>query len=61
MLVNFIALGARRLTETVFEDLAAKHDALIADIHAGTGDQLHNLFLRFTAKRADDLFILRHR
>src|SRR5260370_33059869 len=37
------------------EDLIAQSDALVADIHAGTGNQLFDLLLALSAKRAGEI------
>jgi hypothetical protein len=39
-----------RLVSFLGEDLTAQVDALVADIHAGTGDELFGLVLALSAK-----------
>ena len=41
-----------RLGELFLDDLVAEVDALVADVDAGTGDQLLDLLLRLAAERA---------
>ena len=41
-----------RLGELLLDDLVAQVDALVADVHAGTGDELAYLLLRLAAERA---------
>ena len=51
------------LGELLFDDLVAELDALVADVHAGTGDQLLDLLLRLAAEAALQQlgsFVLRH-
>ncbi len=40
------------LGEALFDDLVAELDALVADVDAGTGDQLLDLLLALAAERA---------
>lgn len=39
-----------RLTELLLDDLVAQLDALVADVHAGTGDELLDLLLGLAAE-----------
>src|SRR5215467_13266622 len=43
------------LVELLFDDLVAELDALVADVHAGAGNELAHLLLRFTAEAALEL------
>ena len=38
--------------QLLFNDLGTQLDALVADVYAGAGDKLANLFLGFAAERA---------
>src|SRR5205807_7525233 len=40
------------LGELLLDDLVAEIDALVADVHAGAGDELLHLLLRLSAERA---------
>ena len=40
------------LGHPLFDDLVAELDALVADVHAGPGDELLHLLLALTAERA---------
>jgi hypothetical protein len=40
------------LGELLLDDLVAQVDALVADVHAGSGDELLDLLLRLAAERA---------
>jgi hypothetical protein len=40
------------LGELLLDDLVAEVDALVADVHAGAGDELLDLFLALSAERA---------
>jgi hypothetical protein len=40
------------LGQLLLDDLVAQVDALVADVHAGAGDQLLDLLLRLPAERA---------
>ncbi len=44
------------LGEFLLDDLVAQLNALIADVHAGTGDQLLHLLLRLSTERALEEF-----
>jgi hypothetical protein len=56
-LVNLLRLGQviplelRGLGELFLDDLVAQIDALVADVHAGAGDELLDLLLRLAAER----------
>ena len=43
--------------QLLVDDLVAEIDALVADVDAGTGDQLLDLTLRFPAERAEELLV----
>ncbi len=40
------------VSQFLFDDLVAQVDAFVADVDAGTGDQLLDLFLRLATERA---------
>jgi hypothetical protein len=44
--------GERDLAELLLDDLVAQLDALVADVHAGTSDELLDLLLRLPAEGA---------
>src|SRR5829696_3574028 len=48
---------ARRGGQLLIDDLVAEVDALVADVHAGAGDQLLDLPLRLAAEGAEELFV----
>src|SRR3954467_5115776 len=48
---QLLELELRGLRELFLDDLVAEIDALVADVHAGTGDELLDLLLRFPAER----------
>ena len=48
-------LGA--LGELFLDDLVAEIDALVADVHAGAGDELLHLALRLAAEAAQELLV----
>jgi len=43
--------------ELLVDDLVAEIDALVADVDAGTGDELLDLPLRLAAEAAEELFV----
>src|SRR5687768_813303 len=43
------------------QDLIAERNALVADVHRWTGDELPDRVLRFSAKGAAEVLVLRHR
>jgi len=43
-----------RLGQLLFDDVVAKLDALVTDVHPWTSNQLFHLLLRFTAEAALD-------
>jgi hypothetical protein len=47
----------RRRRELLVDDLVAEIDALVADVDAGTGDQLLDLALRLAAEAAEELLV----
>jgi hypothetical protein len=50
-------LEAGRGGELLIDDLVAEVDALVADVDAGTGDQLLDLALRLPAEAAEKLLV----
>ncbi|CAB4869296.1 unannotated protein [freshwater metagenome] len=48
---EFLEMRFRCIGELFFDDLVAEIDALVADIHAGAGDELLDLLLRLPAER----------
>jgi hypothetical protein len=51
------ATGAGGGGQLLVDDLVAEVDALIADVDAGTGDQLLDLTLRLPAEAAEELLV----
>src|SRR5213076_1602722 len=49
---QFLEFQFGGLGELFLDDLVAEVDALVADVHAGSGDQLLDLLLRLPAERA---------
>jgi hypothetical protein len=49
--VKFAGCFFASLGETLFDDLVAELDAFVADVYAGSGDQLLNLLLALSAER----------
>jgi hypothetical protein len=52
-----LELEARRRRELLVDDLVAEIDALVADVDAGSGDQLLDLALGLPAEAAEKLFV----
>jgi len=52
-----LELEGRGCGELLIDDLVAQIDALVADIDAGTGDQLLDLPLRLAAETAEELLV----
>jgi hypothetical protein len=52
-----LELEGGRGGELLIDDLVAEVDALVADVDAGTGDQLLDLSLRLPAEAAEKLFV----
>jgi hypothetical protein len=52
-----LELEGRGCRELLIDDLVAEVDALVADIDAGTGDQLLDLALRLAAEAAEELLV----
>ncbi len=50
--LELAGLGLAGLGEALFDDLVAELDALVADVDAGTGDELLHLLLALSAERA---------
>jgi hypothetical protein len=49
---QFVELDVAGLGQLLLDDLVAEVDALIADLHAWTGDELLDLLLALPAERA---------
>jgi hypothetical protein len=52
-----LELEGRRCGELLVDDLVAEIDALVADVDAGSGDQLLDLSLRLPAEAAEELLV----
>jgi len=52
-----LQLERRWRGELLVDDLVAEIDALVADVDAGSGDQLLDLALRLAAEAAEELFV----
>ena len=52
-----LEIERRRSRELLVDDLVAEVDALVADVHAGTGDQLLDLSLGLAAEAAQELLV----
>ena len=52
-----VEVERRRSGELLVDDLVAEIDALVADVNAGTGDQLLDLPLRLAAEAAEKLLV----
>jgi hypothetical protein len=49
---KFLEANVTGVGEFLFDDFVAEFDALVADVHAGTGNELLHLLLRLAAERA---------
>ena len=54
---EFLEVEHRRGRELLVDDLVAEVDALVADVHAGPGDQLLDLALGLAAEAAEELLV----
>jgi hypothetical protein len=52
-----LQLEGRRSGQLLVDDLVAEIDALVADVDAGTGDELLDLPLRLAAEAAEELLV----
>jgi hypothetical protein len=52
-----LELDSGRRRELLVDDLVAEVDALVADVDAGSGDQLLDLALRLAAEAAEELLV----
>jgi hypothetical protein len=52
-----LELEGRRSGELLVDDLVTEIDAFVADVYAGTGDQLLDLPLRLAAEAAEELLV----
>jgi hypothetical protein len=52
-----VEVELRRSGELLVDDLVAEIDALVADVHAGAGDQLFDLPLALPAEAAEELLV----
>jgi hypothetical protein len=52
-----LQLEGRRRRQLLVDDLVAEIDALVADVDAGSGDQLLDLALRLAAEAAEELLV----
>ena len=54
---RLLEVERRRGGELLVDDLVAEIDALVADVHAGAGDELLDLPLRLAAEAAEQLVV----
>ena len=54
---QLLEVERRRGGELLVDDLVAQVDALVADVHAGAGDELLHLALRLAAEAAEQLVV----